>query len=143
MKNNNNSIFWIKFFLFVVCGFLILWGYGIFKVIYKKHKIKKEVENLRHQVQEMEQRNQKLKGSIEYFKSLSFSQKEAKEKLNVKKEGEKVIMIKTKEPAKEKDPEQTNQESGQGQVHNQVHNKEGAKVEQKSNSQKWWDYFFS
>ncbi|MBD3238331.1 MAG: hypothetical protein GF332_01675 [Candidatus Moranbacteria bacterium] len=132
--------FWNKFFMLILLAFLAVWSYWMVKVVYRKYQIKKIVQEEKTKAQEFERNNQKLRGELEYFKTRNFIEKEAKEKLNVRKNGEKVAIVKVK-PAKEaeteeqKGAEQTNQTD-------KSQNQEPVKI-QKPNPIKWWDYFFS
>ncbi len=122
----NNSGIWIKFFLAICLASFVLVAYSLFKETYKKRQIQEEVEQLQTQVVSLEQGNQKLKGLIEYFRTQNFSEKEAREKLNVKKEGEKVVILRSQDNQKENSQEEDLEE-------------EDLLI---PNPLKWWAYFF-
>ncbi|MEA3272976.1 MAG: septum formation initiator family protein [Patescibacteria group bacterium] len=125
----NSSSIWIKFF-FAIClvSFAVVM-YALYKETYKKRQIQEEVQKLKDQAISLEQGNQKLKGLIEYFQTQNFSEKEAREKLNVKKEGEEVVILRFQE-SKEKNTGE--KEEG---LNEEV-------VRTISNPLKWWNYFF-
>ena len=125
----NNSNIWIKFF-FAICliSFAVVM-YALYKETYKKRQIQEEVQKLKDQAISLEQGNQKLKGLIEYFQTQNFSEKEAREKLNVKKEGEEVVILRFQEDGRENAGEEIEES-----------NKDATQTI--SNPFKWWDYFF-
>ncbi|MBD3299872.1 MAG: hypothetical protein GF347_00805 [Candidatus Moranbacteria bacterium] len=133
-KEEPNNQIWIKIFGFIVIFSFLVAGYYIVQETYKKLQIKKEVDDLKKQAEELEQGNQKLKGLIEYYKTIGYSEKEAREKLNVKKEGEKVVMIKSEEKKKESAEQKT--------ANNINENFEKNFNNNMPNPIKWWDYFF-
>lgn len=123
----NSSKIWVKFFLVACLAAFVAVAYALFKETYKKKQIQEEVKKLRDQAISLEQGNQKLKGLIEYFQTQNFSEKEAREKLNVKKEGEKVVILRQQEEQRENIKEDG--VNGQDQLI-------------VSNPLKWWNYFF-
>lgn len=124
----------IRFLLITVgLGAIIMISLALTQETYRRYQIQKEIEDLQTQAEKKERDNEKLKGMIEYFKTDDFQEKEAKEKLSVQKEGEKVLMVKgdqsNNEPAKPEDfvaqpPALQEKDS-------------------RSNLKKWWDYFFA
>ncbi len=117
-------------FIVIVLGIVTMISLAVVKETYRRHQIQKEIEDLRSQANNKERENQKLKGLIEYFKTSDFQEKEAKENLNVQKEGEQVLLVK-----------------GNRQKENDIipdlANKPAPQEDQRSNSKKWWDYFFA
>lgn len=124
----NNSSVWIRFFLVVCLASFAVVAYALFKETYKKRQIQEEVGKLEDQVISLEQGNQKLKGLIEYFQTQNFSEKEAREKLNVKKEGEKVVILRSQE----------DQEKSSGEKREELSEDTILII---SNPLKWWNYF--
>ena len=130
-KNNTPpsfwSGFWMKFFIAVSIGAFILVTYALFKETYKKYQIQKEVEELRQEAEQLEKNNQKLRGLVEYFKTENYSEKGAREKLNLKKEGEQVVVLRSPENyAPEKGVAESEEEPEEIALPNPL---------------KWWDYF--
>ena len=119
---------WVRFFLLVGVIAFMLVTYALFKETYKKYQIQKEVETLRFEAEDLEKKNEKMRGLVEYFKTDNYSEKEAREKLNLKKEGEKVVVLRSDDsPNKEVRP-------GTEDLPRQEINM--------PNPIKWWDYFF-
>jgi len=119
---------WVRFFLLVGVIAFMLVTYALFKETYKKYQIQKEVETLRVEAEDLEKKNEKMRGLVEYFKTDNYSEKEAREKLNLKKEGEKVVVLRSDDsPNKEVRP-------GTEDLPRQEINM--------PNPIKWWDYFF-
>ncbi|MBU2025218.1 MAG: septum formation initiator family protein [Patescibacteria group bacterium] len=129
---HDNSRTWIRFFLFISFLAFVLVTYSLFRETYKKYQIQKEVQDLKNQAAQIEHDNQKLKGLIDYFKTQNFSEKEAREKLNVKKEGESLVILKSQD------------DNLSGKKNNS--NSKLQDPDQESlnipNPLKWWDYFF-
>jgi cell division protein FtsB len=63
------------------------------KAFYKKRQLDKEIENLKAEIAKTEQKGQELNQLLGYFGSQDYLEKEAKDKLNLKKEGESVVMV--------------------------------------------------
>jgi cell division protein FtsB len=126
-EKRDNSKNWVKFFLIVCLASFAIVAYSLFKETYKKRQIQEEVKKLQEQATSLEQGNQKLKGLIDYFRTQNFSEKEAREKLNVKKEGEKVVILRSQEEQEEEAKEENLAEEKQLLIANPL---------------KWWSYFF-
>jgi cell division protein FtsB len=126
-EKRDNSKNWVKFFLIVCLASFAIVAYSLFKETYKKRQIQEEVKKLQEQATSLEQGNQKLKGLIDYFRTQNFSEKEAREKLNVKKEGEKVVILRSQEEKEEEAKEENLAEEKQLLIANPL---------------KWWSYFF-
>ena len=63
------------------------------KAFYKKRQLDKEIQNLKAEIAKTEQKGQELKQLLNYFGSQDYLEREAKDKLNLKKEGESVVMV--------------------------------------------------
>jgi len=90
MKNK----FTLATLIFILGGVAV--GYVIYvsgKEAYRGRRIEKEIELLREQAKRIEAENDDLKEKISYFDTDEFREKIAKEKLNMKKEDEKVVEI--------------------------------------------------
>lgn len=113
-------IFYSKLFLTGVL--ILLLGVFILQLQQwqERRSIDKEIAELVSQKQALEQKNQDLAQSLQYFASDSYKEKLAREQLGLKKEGELVINF----PA------------------NLNLNNSAISEKQLSNPQKWWHYFF-
>ncbi len=92
------------------------------KVIFRAHGINREISRLEKEIQESEKNKKEISQLIEYLKTDSFKEKEARLKLNLQKPGERVVAIPSSE--------------------NSDLISEKAKDKEKDNSIKWWKYFF-
>lgn len=115
------KIFHSKIFLGVVIIVLI----GVFALELQqwqqRRKINAEINHLKEEQAALEERNNALQQSLQYFSSNNYQEKLAREQLGLKKDGEIVINFPpTGTPSNE-----------------------GSQPEQyQSNAQKWWQYIF-
>jgi cell division protein FtsB len=116
------------FLLLILVSFL---SYALFEESYKKSQVKKEIERLRLEAEAIENKNFQIREKIAYLESREFLEKEAKDKLNLQREGENLIVIKPG-PLREKSSEEEDFSQKEG----------GSSGIQKTNCEKWWDYFF-
>ncbi|EKD58497.1 MAG: hypothetical protein ACD_56C00112G0003 [uncultured bacterium] len=65
-----------------------------FQEAYRGRKIQKEVDDLKAQAQKIQNENEALKQRIAYFQTPEFQEKVAKEKLNLQKPDENVVIVK-------------------------------------------------
>ena len=123
-----NESLWIrfyrsKFFLAVVLGLVVFVGFSVVKERREQQTNKDRVDALRQEVADLSGKNTELAQMIKYFQSEEYVEREAREKLNLQKPGEKVVIV----------PE----ENGlRGAVMG-----DGDEME-KHNWEKWIDYFF-
>src|SRR3989339_458971 len=96
-KNPGQNRRGISFFsgLFFLAGLavLVMIGISLGKETYRKRQIQKEIENLQAEIQKINQENSDLDNLISYLSSREFQEKEAREKLNLQKENEKMIVL--------------------------------------------------
>lgn len=96
--------------------------------VYRQKNINKEVQELQEEIEKVEKDNKELKQLVQYFNTEEFKEKEAKEKLNLVKEGEKVVVVK------------------KASTENAVAEKQPDKPEvslNRPNYYWWWHYFFN
>ena len=95
---------------------------------YRSRSIENEVEGLKQEAQRIQSENDAMTERIAYFETPEFQEKIAKEKLNMQKPDENVVIVKygaDQKPQEAKAQEDT------------------TPVEQNiSNYQKWWNFFF-
>lgn len=124
-KNNSNvykkilayRIFFI--FLIPICLALLV---GIFQQFYDWHQIKKEADALKAELANYGRQKEELNKLIDYYKDKSNLENEARVRLNLKKEGEKVVIILP--------------------VATSTENNFGTGTENLPNYKQWWYYFF-
>jgi cell division protein FtsB len=137
-KNIIRRLFGSKSFLFLVSFILIALTISLGRESYRKYQLNKEIESLRTDIEQLEGRNRQLANLMRYFEDESYLEKEARLKLNLKKPGEKVVILSSvsdglEESEKKKSQEQVNE------------NKDEliGKAEETANYWKWWEYFFA
>lgn len=110
---------------------LVLIGISLGKETYRKHQIQKEIDELQSQIEGLNKENSQLGDLLSYLSSSDYQEKEAREKLNLQKADEKMIVLQ-----KEIGAQQSKNEN--------VNSNEQAPVEDNSpNWQKWWKFFFT
>lgn len=83
---------------FVVAAVVVLavWvGVASYRSLQRTRAIDAEIAKLETTAKDIERENSTLREKIRYFSSPSFQEREAKEKLGLKKAGEQVVIIKT------------------------------------------------
>jgi len=115
--------------IWVVVALLLIVGYLIFifsKSVWRNYEVNNQVLNLEEDIEELQIKQEYFENLIAYFETASFAEKEARSKLGLKKEGETVLAL---------------PRSAQFETKNEEKIDEGV-VEEKSNYQKWWHFFF-
>lgn len=100
---------------------------GFLKITWQKTEIQREIDKLKTEAGKLEADNKYFSDILDYVGSESFKEREMRLKLNLQKEGEKVIIISD-------ESEKIKAEQGTA--------KENADTAVKPNYKKWWDYFF-
>ncbi len=128
-ENKIKRILLSKASLFLMMLAVIWLGLRAVQIGYKKYQLSQEVANLKAEISKTDQRKQELAQLLDYFSSPNYLEKEAKEKLNVKKEGESVLIV-----------------SGAGEENAEpfasASVKTTASFQEDSNLIKWWKFFF-
>lgn len=118
------SLFYSRFFLLIGLIVLVFIAVELGQVLIRRNEINNEIAALEKQISELEGKNRDVKELIDYFKTSSFTEEQARLKLGLVKEGESAVII----PQEEK---------------NQTAEPEPAKASlAMSNPAKWWHYFF-
>lgn len=99
-----------------------------FQEAYRSRKIQKEVEDLKAQAQHVQNENEALRQRIAYFQTPEFQERVAKEKLNLQKPDENVVVVK---PAAQEQLELQEKQTETVQA-----------SPEKPNYIKWWNFFF-
>lgn len=121
-KNNKTGFYILVISVILIVGAL---GSATSRAFYRERVIEKEKDRLKKEIQEMEVANYKLSQDLEYYQTQEYKEAEARQRLNLKGEGEKVMMIENvayKENVLEK-------ELNNSQI-------------REANYKKWWNYFF-
>lgn len=96
----------------------------------RNNKIEEEIASLQREAEKIRKDNQNLEDRIAYFETHEFQEREAKEKLNFQKEGEKVVVVRPS-PFQE-----ANQETPAKNI------KSLQSEDELANYMKWWNHFF-
>ncbi len=102
----------------------------------RSNQIELEIESLREEASRIEKDNDFLQRQIEYFNSQEYKEKVGKEKLNLKKKGEDVIVVRS---SKSGDVLGDNDEMTRCEG---IDCADNSKINNKSNYEKWWSKFF-
>lgn len=97
MEKNNLTIYQklLKskiFFIFFIPVLLAL-TIGIFQKLYYRYEVKGELDKLNSEIAVLNEQKEGLSELLDYYKNKSNLEKEARIRLNLKKEGEKVVII--------------------------------------------------
>jgi cell division protein FtsB len=116
--------FLVIVFLFIVIGIVLK---NIYLSIKSTKNINKEVVALKKEADKFNQDNKNLNKLIKYFDSQEFQEKEIKNKLNLVKKGEKVVIV---------------QNSVNDNVNEEIVKKSSKIITRHANYYYWWKYFF-
>lgn len=118
------------FFFFVGLVVLVLIGISLGKEFYRKRQIQKEIEGLQAQIDQMDQKNSDMENLISYLSSTDFQEKQAREKLDLQKSDEKMIVLRKDVAQPDSQPE------------NSGNSPQAPPEDNSPNWQKWWRFFF-
>ncbi|MBU1037365.1 septum formation initiator family protein [Patescibacteria group bacterium] len=121
-----------KFLLLLSLFILIFFSVNLVKEVINRRDLKKEVNKLQGEINNLEEKNKELADLIGYFESIEFVETEARTKLNLRKPGEKIIII----------PEEGTPTSTEEKITSAPENLIASQAGALSNPQKWWNYFF-
>ena len=130
--NFGNQIFSSKILLIISLITLIFFSTNLVKEIINRRDLKKDVRSLEEEINRLESRNNELSQLIGYFESLDFVEKEARTKLNLRKPGEKIIIVGDEES------EANTVQPIEQDISNYITNE----IVSLSNPERWWNYFF-
>lgn len=125
-KNFWQRILYSQIIIFAGVFFIILFSIGISKRIARRHQINKETQQLQDEIDRLSANGKELNELLAYLNSDDFLEEEARNKLGLKKDGEQIVIINNKS-----EDIKTNRDLS----------KSPAESRQKSNAEKWRDYF--
>lgn len=105
----------------------------------KQYEINKEIEQLRAEIDRLDNKNEDLKEMIDYLETDQFVDSRAREGLNFKLPGEEVVVI--KDSAGSTTAVNGSIDGGQN-IYGVPSQDINSKLNRKSNPQRWWFYFF-
>lgn len=130
MLNKKSKSFLGRFsFQIAVCCVLVVvfvLGSALSRELYREYQIKNEISKLQQEIESMEKDNYELSQLLEYYQTDEYKEAEARQRLNLKGEGEKVVMIENKESSAEGIPDEAQSQK-----------------DKSPNYVKWWNYFFA
>ena len=133
-REKNNTTIYAKliksklFFIFLIPVFLAL-ATGIFQNFYYRYSAQEDLSKLKAEIENLNKQKEELSKLIDYYRDESNLEKEARVRLNVKKEGEHAVIIL---------PSATStSESGES-----IFGAGGANMEDLPNYLQWRYYFF-
>ena len=115
------------FFIFLIPILLAL-VISIFQKLYYRYEIKGELDKLNTEIADLNKQKENLNQLVDYYKNESNLEKEARVRLNLKKEGEKVVIIL---------PQATSTNDIREEITGVYKN-----MENLPNYKQWWYYFF-
>jgi cell division protein FtsB len=118
---------WSQFFTIIIILVILLFSFKAVQEILNRRAINQELKGLDKQILDLQVKQQNLESLITYLQSSEFIEKEARTRLNLRKEGERIIII----PVESSTQPQL--------IENQVTT---TTPENLSNIQKWWYYVF-
>lgn len=139
-KNKKNFVHRLivdkKFLTFLGLVIIILICIPLVKNISNRYRINNEIKELKKEIINLESKNSNFKDLISYLESDQFVEEQARLKLNLKKEGENVVVIENGSSKSEHDLATTSS------IFNIPGLAKANLTEIINNSQKWWKYFF-
>ena len=130
MKEKDNLTIYEKlvrsriFFIFLIPIFLALL-IGIFQQFYHRYQVKKDLDKLDAEIANFNKQKEDLNNLLDYYKNESNLENEARVRLNLKKEGEEVVIILPAATSTESDKISSQKD-----------------IENMPNYKQWWYYFF-
>ena len=132
MEKNNSTIYQkllkSKIFFIFLIPILLALTVGIFQKLYYRYEVKGDLDKLNTEIADLNKQKNDLSQLIDYYKNESNLEKEARVRLNLKKEGEKVVIILPQATSTDKNSETISQSFDD--------------IGNLPNYKQWWYYFF-
>src|SRR3989338_7473616 len=132
MEKNNSTIYQkllkSKIFFIFLIPILLALTVGIFQKLYYRYEIKGDLDKLNVEIADLNKQKNDLNQLVDYYKNESNLEKEARVRLNLKKEGEKVVII-------------LPQATSTGESSETI-SKVSTDIGNLPNYKQWWYYFF-
>lgn len=127
-KDKGNS--WlIRIIIFLGCVAIVFIFLAISRETYRKKQVQNEITKLQEEAKKIQGDNMHLADKIAYLEGRDYQEKEIRDKLNLQDPKENVVIIDSGLTPKKTEGEVAVMPSQELLI-------------KKSNSQKWWDYFF-
>lgn len=133
-KRNSTFKAFMSSKLVLIIGFVLLAliSVALTKELMRKHQVNQEIQIVKEEIEQLERRNNELSSLVEYLDTESFKEIQARQSLNLQKEGETAVAITEAQRAPDSESENINKALEA--------DREAQK--KKSNIVKWWEYFF-
>lgn len=134
-----------QLFLLAMVIILSLITWQLVKVTYHKFELERELKPLQAEIQRLEHKKENLAKLFDYFKTDTFIEKEARSKLNLKKEGEQVVIVVPKEGKKQASDKISALKESQAKLEASLPQAEPSSPQDhtQSNPYLWWKYLFN
>jgi len=119
-------MFGSKTVLIIGLVILVFLSIALGKELLRRYEINQEISGLEEEIAQLEQKNLDLDDLMVYFDTNSFTEKEARQKLGLQKEGETMVIIGENLNSNQEIVVETSQST----------------AAQSANPEKWWNYFF-
>ena len=103
-KSLQDRLFQLFFGIFAI-GITIFLIVSNLRINKKREKLISQIDTLQEEIQILEEKNERLKASVSQTEQESYLEKEARERLGLKKPGEEVVAIKKIETEEPEEPE--------------------------------------
>jgi len=127
-SNFIKKLIFSNFLILISCFFIIFFSTNLIRDFINKRQLNREVTKLEGQLASLTEKNKELKELSIYLASQDFIEAEARQKLNMKKPGEEIIIV-------------SNQSTSTYEEKNSNENNEII-LKKLNNIHKWWNYFF-
>ncbi len=131
-KGSNDSfifkLLFSKLFFIILFIIVVFLSFNIYKGLKQRMDVKKEISNLRMEINNLEKQNNGLSGLIEYFATDEYVESASREKLGYKKLGEKIVVL---------------SEEGDDGALGFLEQGTNFTDHGLSNANLWWNYFFN
>ncbi len=130
----------------LLSGTIIYFSAPIIKEFRRSQSIEREIDNLRAEADKIEMENDGLREKIEYLKSTDYKERVAKDRLNLRNPGEKVVVI---QPETGKDDDANDNHSDEFKVKNAEYADSNGSNQSLtlngswSNLKKWYEFLFA
>lgn len=114
---------------------LAYFAFNVGQAMYKRHDIEADINRLEAEISKLEKDKGDLSSLLSYVQTDAFVEQEAREKLNLAKHGESLLLV------PESDSVGTNAPAGSIAVPDEYSQSQAVPA-RKTNLAKWWQYFF-
>ncbi len=140
-----------KIALYGIGALALFFAYQTAQVAIKRHQTEQDIQTFEKQVADLQRTQGSLQELNQFLETDFFAEKEARLKLGMQRPGEEVVVLTGKENIQEptlpndaqSDSKKISKQDSNGSVStSQSASSEEKERKEKSNPEKWWDYFF-